>query len=355
MPSRIVRITVEIEGRMSDELALVEGKDLKGWTRETTIVGARTPRIDGAQRVTGRARYTTDIALPGMLHARFLRSPHARARVERVDASRALTAPGVRSVLHRFNAPKAAFRGEETIFRAEVRFVGDEVAAVCADTAEAADNAVRLIEVDYEVLPHVVDLEDAIADGAPRLEEKGNVVVSGSHSRGDSKRALEGAAIVVDRTYRTSTQLHNSLETHGAVAHWDGERLTVWESTQHVFGVRQGLQAALGLPYSKLRVICDYMGGGFGSKGGIGKYTIIAALFARQTGAPVRCVFTREEENLAAGNRSATLQHVRVGWKRGRISGLEHTSWSNSGQGRWVADPTGPTNTLYDIRDLTTK
>jgi len=355
MPSRIVRTTVEIEGRMSDELALVEGKDLKGWTRDTTIVGARTPRIDGAQRVTGRARYTQDVVLPGMLHARFLRSPHARARVDRVDASRALTAPGVRGVLHRFNAPKAAFRGEETIFRAEVRFIGDEVAAVCADTAEAADAALRLIEVEYEVLPHVVDLEDAIADGAPRLEEKGNVSVSGSHSRGDAKRAIEQAAIVVDATYRTSTQLHNSLETHGAVAHWDGEHLTVWESTQHVFGVRQGLQAALGIPYSRLRVICDYMGGGFGSKGGIGKYTIVAALFARQTGSPVRCVFTREEENLAAGNRSATLQRVRVGWKRGRISGLEHTSWSNSGQGRWVADPTGPTNTLYDIRDLTTK
>ena len=355
MPSRIVRTTVEIEGRMSDELALVDGRDLPGWARETTIVGARTPRVDGAQRVTGRARYTHDVQLPGMLHARFLRSPHARARVDRVDASRALTAPGVRAVLHRFNAPKAAFRGEETIFRAEVRFVGDEVAAVCADTAEAADAALRLIKVDYEVLPHVVDLEDAIADGAPRLEEKGNVSVSGSHSRGDAKRALEQAAVVVDATYRTSTQLHNSLETHGAVAHWDGERLTVWESTQHVFGVRQGLQAALALPYSRLRVICDYMGGGFGSKGGIGKYTIVAALFARMTGAPVRCVFTREEENLAAGNRSATLQRVRVGWKRGRISGLEHISWSNSGQGRWVADPTGPTNTLYDIKDLSTK
>lgn len=352
---RIVRTIAELEGRMREELALVEGKDLSGWTGEMAIVGSRTPRIDGAQRVTGRARYTQDIVLPGMLHARFLRSPHARARVNRVDASRALTAPGVRGVLHRFNVPKAAFRGEETIFRAEVRFVGDEVAAVCADSAEAADAAMRLIDVDYEVLPHVVDLEDAIADGAPRLEEKGNISDSGSHARGDSKRALSGADFVVEGTYRTSTQLHNSLETHGAVAQWDGERLTVWESTQHVFGVRQGLHAALGLPYSRLRVICEYMGGGFGSKGGVGKYTIVAALFSRQLGAPVRCLFTREEENLAAGNRSATLQHVRVGWKRGRISGLEHISYSNSGQGKWVADPTGPTNSLYDIRDLTTK
>ncbi len=352
---RVVRTRVEFEGEVTEELALVEGRDAPAWTKELTAVGARQSRIDGIQRVTGSARYTQDITFPGMLHARFLRSPHPRARVRRVDTSRALEIPGVRAVLHRFNAPTSAFRGEETIFRDEVRFVGDEVAAVCAETEDSLAAALRLIEVDYEVLPHVVDVEDAIAEGAPRLEEKGNTSDAGSHTRGDAKRALKAADIVVEATYRTSTQMHNSFETHGAVAHWDGERLTVWESTQHVFGVRQGLQLALRLPYSRLRVICDFMGGGFGSKGGVGKYTIVAALFARQLGVPVRCVLTREEENLAAGNRSATLQHVRVGWKRGRISGLEHISYSNSGQGKWVANPTGPTNTLYDIADLTTK
>ncbi len=356
--SRVVRTRVELEGRMTEELALVEGKDLPGWIGERSIVGARTTRIDGVQRVTGQARYTQDIALPGMLHARFVRSPHARARVVRVDDARALELRGVRAVLHRWNAPKAAFRGEETIFRKEVRFVGEEVAAVCAESEEIADAATRLLDVEYEVLPHVVDLEDAISDRAPRLDEQGNVSESGSHTRGDAERALHDADAVVDATYRTSTQLHNSLETHGAVAQWDGERLTVWESTQHVFGVREGLHLALELPYSRIRVICEYMGGGFGSKGGAGKYTIAAALFAKQLGAPVRCVYTREEENLAAGNRSATLQRIRVGWKggrTGRLSGLEHISYSNSGQGRWVADPTGPTNTLYRIDDLSTK
>ena len=343
---------------MTDELALVEGKDLPGWTGERTIVGTPTTRIDGAQRVTGRARYTQDITLPGMLHVRFVRSQHARARVVRVDDARARELRGVRAVLHRSNLPKAPFRGEETIFREEARFVGEEVAAVCAESEETAAAAIRLIDVEYEVLPHVVDLEDAISEQAPRLDEKGNVSESGSHSRGDTERALRDADVVVDATYRTSTQLHNSLETHGAVAHWDGERLTVWESTQHVFGVREGLHLALGLPYSRIRVICEFMGGGFGSKGGAGKYTVAAALLARQLGAPVRCVYTREEENLAAGNRSATLQHIRVGWtggRTGRISGLEHISYSNSGQGRWVADPTGPTNTLYKIADLSTK
>ncbi|HUG55549.1 MAG TPA: xanthine dehydrogenase family protein molybdopterin-binding subunit [Candidatus Limnocylindrales bacterium] len=354
---RVVKTRVEFEGTISEELALVDGRDLPAWPvgAELGVVGRRTPRVDGIQRVSGRAIYTQDLYLPGMLHARILRSPHPRARVLRVDASRALAVRGVRAVLHRFNAPKAAFRGEETIFREEVRFVGDEVAAVAAETEEIAAEAIELIHVDYEPLPAVVELEAAMRDGAPRLEDRGNVSESSTYARGDARRALKEADVVVDATYRTSTQLHNSLETHGAVALWDGERLTVWESTQHVFGVRDGLHAALRIPYGRIRVLCDYMGGGFGSKGGVGKYTIVAALFARDLGAPVRCVLTREEENLAAGNRSATLQKVRVGVKRGRITAIEHRSWSNSGQGRWVADPTGPTNGLYDVPNVTTR
>src|SRR5256886_3655090 len=242
-----------------------------------------------------------------------------------------------------------------SIFREEVRFVGDEVAAVAADDEQTAVEALRLIEVDYELLPHVVDLEEAIGDMAPHIDSDGNVAEAATHKRGDVKRALKEADVVVDATYRTSTQVHNSLETHGAVAAWDGEQLTVYESTQHVFGVRQGLRTALKLPFSKIRVLCDYMGGGFGSKGGAGKYSIIASLFTMRLGRPIRCVLTRDEENLAAGNRSATLQQMRLGGKGGRITGLEHTSWANVGQGKWVANPTGPTNTLYDIANLSSK
>lgn len=357
MSIKVVRTKSEFEGQISEETALVEGKDLTAWAsaEELAIVGRGTKRVDGIARVSGRARYTQDLYLPGMLHVRMLRSPYPRARVRRVDASRAQVLPGVRGVLHRFNAPKAAFRGEETIFREEVRFAGDEVAAVAADSEEIAADAVRLIDVDYEVLPFVPDLEEAMRDDAVRLEEKGNVSESGKYERGDVKRALADSTTVIEATYRTSTQLHNSLETHGAVARWDGDELTVWESTQHVFGVRAGLQAALKIPFRDIRVLCDYMGGGFGSKGGAGKYSIVAALFARQLGRPVRCFLTRDEENLAAGNRSATVQHIRIGARGKRIHAIEHLSWSNSGQGRWVADPTGPTNGLYDIPNVRTR
>ncbi len=345
---RVVKSRDEFEGEIFESLVIIQGSDLPAHaaTAEHDEIGKSRPRIDGVQRVTGRATYTQDVTLPGMLHARVLRSPYPRARVRAIDTKRAEALPGVHGVLHRFNAPKAAFRGEETIFRDEVRFIGDEVAAV---------RALALIEVDYELLPHVTDLEEAIADGSPTVGDGGNVFEAGSLKRGDARHAFRGADAVVEGTYRTSTQMHNSLETHGAVARWDGENLTVWESTQHVFGVREGLRAALLLPLSRIRVICDYMGGGFGSKGGAGKYSIIASLFAKQLGRPVRCVLTRHEENLAAGNRSATLQKLKIAAKDGRITAIEHTSWSNAGQGRWVANPTGPTNTLYDVANLTTK
>jgi len=354
---RVVKSRDEFEGEIYESLSVIEGTDLVAAPAGTEFeqIGKSRPRIDGTQRVTGRATYTQDIQLPGMLHAAILRSPYPRAKVRAVDASNALALPGVRDVLHRFNAPKAAFRGEETIFREEVRFVGDEVAAVVADSEGLARYALSLIVVDYEVLPHVVDLEEAMTDRAPRLEEAGNVFDAGSLKRGDARQAFKEAEATVEGTYRTSTQMHNSLETHGAVASWDGEVLTVWESTQHVFGAREGLRAALLMPLTKIRVICDYMGGGFGSKGGVGKYSIIASLLSMRTNAAVRCVLTRREENLAAGNRSATYQTVKLGGKDGRITAVEHHSWSNAGQGKWVANPTGPTNTLYDFENLSTK
>jgi len=353
---RVVKSREEFEGEVYESLVLVEGRDLPLLDGgERTEIGHERRRVDGTARVTGRARYTQDVYLPAMLFVRVLRSPYPRARVRRIDTKKAEALAGVRGVLHRFNAPKAAFRGEDTIFREEVRFVGDEVAAVAADDEDTAAEALRLIEVDYELLPHVVDLEEAIGDVAPRLETDGNVAEASTHKRGDVRKAMKEADAVVEATYRTSTQIHNSLETHGAVASWDGEVLTVFESTQHVFGVRQGLKTALKLPFSKIRVVCDYMGGGFGSKGGVGKYSIIASLFAMELGRPARCILTRDEENLAAGNRSATLQQIRIAGKGREITAIEHTSWANVGQGKWVANPTGPTNTLYDVANVSSK
>ncbi len=217
---RVVKSRDEFEGEIFESLSIIQGTDLPPHAAgvEFEEIGKSRKRVDGVQRVTGRATYTQDVTLPGMLHARVLRSPYPRARVRAIDAKKAEALPGVRGILHRFNSPKAAFRGEETIFREEVRFIGDEVAAVAADDPETAVRALGLIEVEYELLPHVTDLEEAITDGAPKLEDGGNVFEAGSLKRGEARPAFKDADAVVEGTYRTSTQLHNSLESHGAVA-----------------------------------------------------------------------------------------------------------------------------------------
>src|SRR5512140_447607 len=197
---RVVKSRDEFEGEIYESLALIEGTDLRAARAGTEFaeIGRPRARIDGTQRVTGHATYTQDITLPGMLHVAVLRSPYARARVRAIDDAKALAVPGVHGIIHRFNAPKAAFRGEDTIFREEVRFVGDEVAAVAAETLGAAYGAVASIAVDYEVLPHVVDLEEAMAASAPKLEADGNVIEAGKLTRGEPRRAFKEAAAVVE-------------------------------------------------------------------------------------------------------------------------------------------------------------
>ncbi len=352
---RVLKSKDEFEGEIYESTVIVEGRDLAApaGSEASTEIGKARPRVDGRKRVSGTATYTQDVQLAGMLHALVLRSPYPRARVRAVDTKKAEALPGVRGILHRFNVPEVTFRSENTIFREEVRYVGDEVAAVVADSEDIARAALALIAVDYEVLPHVVDLEEAIAEKAPRLTPDGNIFDAGSYKRGESRKGFKDATVTVEATYRTSTQMHNALETHGAVASWDGERLTVWESTQAVFEVRNMIANALKLEPAKVHVICDFMGGGFGAKLGTYRYSLYASLFSMKLGRPVRCILSRREENLAAGNRSATLQTLKLGGADGRIVAVEHESWSNSGQGRWAANPTGPTNTLYDIANVT--
>src|SRR4051812_369224 len=316
---RVLKSKDEFEGEIYTSTVIVEGRDLPVSADGGTEIGKPRPRVDGRSRVTGRAIYTQDIQLPGMLHAAVLRSPVPRARVRAIDAKKAEALAGVRAVIHRFSTGEVEFRGEKTIFREEVRFVGDEIAAVAADDRETAQRALALISVDYEVLPHVVDLEEAIRDKAPKLDPDGNVHDAGSYKRGDVRKGFKDADATIETTYRTSTQMHNALETHGAIASWDGERLTVYESTQAVFGVRNMLKDALKLQPSQVHVICEYMGGGFGAKLGTYKYGVIAALLSMKLERPVRCVLTRHEENLAAGNRSATLQKLKLAGKSGRI------------------------------------
>jgi xanthine dehydrogenase YagR molybdenum-binding subunit len=303
----------------SEEYKVVEKAGLPRWGADAafTIVGHPQPRVEGEEKGTGRACYASDVRLPGLLYARVLRSPLPHARIRRIDTARAQALSGVRAVLSSANAPEISWYQGSFIFDRTVRFVGDEVAAVAADTEEIAVDALRLVDVEYEALPFVVDLEAALRPEAPKIYASGNIADEPQvYQRGDPAAGFQEAEVIIDEVYTTQTALHNCLEPHGCTVAWEGDHLTLWESTQSVFEVREQVAEKLELPEHHVRVIKQYMGGGFGSKQTAWKHTVIAALLSRACGRPVQLMLDREAENLAVGNRNATRQRVRLGARR---------------------------------------
>jgi len=323
--------------------------------KETRVVGTRRMRVDAYERVSGTAKYPSDIVLPGMLYGAILGSPHPNARIRSVDTSAAEAMPGVQAVLTGFQSLGPAMRPyaqviKESIFDTSCRFEGDAVAAVAADTPYIARDALRAIVVDYEELPFVVDERDALVPGAPLVHPEGNRVSDPAvYERGDIAAGFEAADVVLEEEYRTECELHTPLEPHGCVANWDGDRLTLYESTQGVYAVQSTAAQALGLPLSRVRVVGHYMGGGFGAKLAAGKYTLLSALLARSTGRPVKMFLTREETMLTVGNRPPSNMRLKAGVKRdGTLTALEF-----EGSGTGGASRAGGTSLLdWLIRDL---
>jgi xanthine dehydrogenase YagR molybdenum-binding subunit len=359
---KVVKTKTEFEGHVFEEYVVVEGAGLSAWESQAPLkyVGQKTQRIDGPERVTGKALYTFDVQLPGMLYGKILRSPHPHAKIKHIDTRRAEKLPGVRAVLSHKNTPKIPFRqGQTFAFDEIVRYVGDEVACVVADEEEICQDALELVDVEYEVLPFVIDPEEALRPDAPKVQPSGNLLNGKPdlYQRGDLQMGLAQAEVVVAGTFKTQCALHNCMETHGSVALWEGDSLTIWDSTQHIFGVRAGLAQLLGLPLHKVRVIKKYMGGGFGSKNGLGKYTLIAALGALRTGRPVKIMLDRHEENLAAGNRPSTVQHLKIGATRdGALTALELKAIVGAGAFcTWPPSVGGPARQLYACPNLKTE
>jgi xanthine dehydrogenase YagR molybdenum-binding subunit len=322
---------------------------------KTRIVGERLARVDGYARVSGTAVYPSDVILPGMLYGAILRSPHPHALVKKVDTAQAAAMPGVRAVL------SAATPGADLVwpwdkevksklFDPHCRFEGEAVAAVAADTPYQARDALRAIRVEYEVLPFVVDERQALAAGAPQIHSGGNRVKPPEiYSRGDVAKGFAEADVVLERQYRTESELHTPMELHGCVANWEGNALTLWESTQGVYAVQAGVAEVLGMPLSRVRVIGHYVGGGFGSKLRPGKYTVIAALLAKMTARPVKLFLSREETFLAVGNRPPANMKLKAGVRKdGTLTALEFTATASGG-----AYPAGGTSLLdWLVRDL---
>jgi xanthine dehydrogenase YagR molybdenum-binding subunit len=338
--ARLIRTEKEVEGRFEEVWLVVEEDPLQQWPEgPLSVVGRPAVRQDGPQRVRGEARFTADVQLPGMLHTAILRSPHAHARVKRIDLSPALALPGVRAAL----GP-----GEAQGLADEAGFAGEPVAAVAAETYGQARAALRAIDVEWEVLEVVLDPQEAVERGLLTGEPT-------RYERGDFERALAEAEVVVESTYRTSVVLHNSLETHQAVCQWIGDTLEVHISTQYIWGVRDALAEKLGIPGDKVRVVCEYMGGGFGAKNDPGEYTFVAAELAKRTGRPVRCALTRREENVGAGNRNATIQKLTVGARSdGTLVALGGEFVNAIGWSGWSAPTDGPMQTLYACDNVRT-
>jgi len=337
--ARLIRTEKEVEGRREDVWLVVEEDSLEQWPEgPLEVVGRPAPRLDGPERVRGEATYTADVQLPGMLHTAVLRSPYAHARVTRIDLAPALAAPGVRAAI----GP-----GDCEALQVECGYEGVAVAAVCAETRGQAEAAIPLVELEWEQLEIQLDPDEAIA--------RGDVLSVRERERGDLERGLAEADVVVRATYRTQTVLHNALETHGSVCRWVGETLEVYTSTQDIWGVRREVAEALGIANDRVRVICEFMGGGFGAKTDAGDYTLIAAALATKTGRPVRCTLTRREENVSSGNRNATIQRLVAGARSdGTLTALGGDYVNAVGWFGWNAFAEGPMNMLYACPNVKT-
>jgi xanthine dehydrogenase YagR molybdenum-binding subunit len=297
-----------------------------------TVVGTRVKRLDGPDKVSGRAKYTFDVKRPGMLYARAVRSPYPHAKIVSIDFSAAQRVPGFKTSL--------IVRDPKDDKTNVVMYQGDEVAAVAADTEEHAIDAARAVKVEYEVLPSVISVDSALAGRAPEVFTPANVRAANTAEAGDLAAGFKAAAFTLDQTYATHVITHVCMESHGTVCEWDGDKLTAWVSTQGVSSARDNLARGLEIPQTNIRVICQYMGGGFGSKLQLGAEGLLCAKLAKQAGAPVKLMLDRKEEHLVTGNRPSAAAHIKAGVSSdGTITAFDAESWGTGGAGAAAGFP----------------
>ncbi|WP_127600421.1 xanthine dehydrogenase family protein molybdopterin-binding subunit [Nitratireductor alexandrii] len=323
--------------------------DLPVATRQTfSVVGKSVKRSDTLEKVTGSAVYAGDIILPGMLHGKIKRCEIAHARIKAIDTSKALALKGVKAVLTHENVPRVLHYGsphprsasvtrDQYILDDRVRYWGEGVAAVAAVSEEIAEEALGLIEVEYEPLPAVFTVEDALKPGAPALHDNGldenNVLPPVIVERGDIEQGFAEADLVLEGEYELGRPTAAYMEPNICVTQWDGNgKLTIWSSTQTAFMVRGALAEVLGVPLNKVRVVVDHMGGGFGAKQDLFQHEFLAALLARETARPVRMEFSRKETFFGGRSRHPGKIWLKQGFTRdGRITARQARVVFNSG------------------------
>ena len=296
-------------------------------------IGKSEPRRDLPEKLTGEAKYTADVQLPGMLFGKILRSPHPHARILSINVDAARSLPGVRAVVTPFDAPKGQVAPDMPILDTEARYVGDEVAAVAADDEDLAEAALSLIEVKYEQLPFVTDAVEAIKPDAPQTRPGGNLVGGKplTLTRGSVEEGFAQADRIFEETYSTPAHAGAALEPRAAVASWDGDNLTVWKSTRGVHADQLALSLALDVPRGNIRVMGQNMGAGYGTKDET-RLGAITAVLAQRAGRPVKIELTRQEEFVAGRHRHGTTTTVRMGVKNdGTVTAVHATTIMDTG------------------------
>ncbi len=302
--------------------------------KEYKVVGTRPIRHDGYDKVTGKAKYGADINLPGLLHGKVLRSPHAHARILSIDTSRAEAHPDVRAVITAkdlvdfSDKPIGVRHGSEKILaRDKVVYMGQAIATLATASPHTSDELLSLIDVEYEVLEPVIDAENAMKPGAPQIhdEYEGNVASYDQSKLGDVEKGFKEADVVVEREFRTQTVHQGYIEPHSATAWWAAAegKLTLWCSSQGHFQIGEATADQLGIPRSSVKVIPMEIGGGFG-----GKTTIyvepLAGLLSMKTGLPVKITMTRAEVLEATGPTSGSYMKVKMGaTKDGKLTAAQ--------------------------------
>ena len=302
-------------------------------TSPDNVAGKLPEDVDGRDRVTGTASYAVDVALKDMLIGRVLRSPYPHARIVRIDSQRAERINGVRAVISHADVPPKTFGGfNQPVLSSVVRFVGEEVAAVAADNEEICDMALSSINVEYEELPYVLDPEDAIRPEAPKIHPAGNLQLEFSKSRGSVDQAFKSSDGVFQARYTVPTQVIASIRQFACVADWNGDLLTVWDSSQGIYLRRNELAELFDVPVEKVRVISQYEGGGFGEENKY-RYVYLAALLAKKARRPVKMVMPHDYTfESVPKKRHPAIFDIKIGYQNGgNITAIELKALFNKG------------------------
>jgi xanthine dehydrogenase YagR molybdenum-binding subunit len=345
---------------------------------ELTYIGKPTLRYDGPAKAMGKGKYTADINLPGMLYARLIDATIPHGRIISVDTTATEKLPGVRAVYvieHVYGVAELRDPKMEAPSRYPVvRYAGQPIAGVAAVSQQIADDAAKLVKIQYDTMPFVVDRSAARADNAPvvfpgpadaaasagggggpkDVPQTGNVHGPERKIVGDIQKGFADADVIVEGEYFTQVQTHSALETHGFVVDWKSDEVTVYASTQGTSSVRDEFAEVFKLPKSKVRVITEYMGGGFGAKFGAGNEGVVAANLSRKANAPVKLMLDRRQEHIVS-NRPDSHQKLKIGAKHdGTLSAIELTSYGTAGVGTG-AGTAGPATNMYKCPNLLTE